>query len=171
MRHEDRRYLRGHGGVDHLERHCHSVDMPAQEPSSARRAQQTMVAARWTMGALYALAGICHLAIPQPFLSIMPRWVPYPEAVVAVTGIAELLGAASLVQSRSASLRRIAGLGLALYALCVWPANVQHMLIDLARPDAGLGLAYHVPRLAAQPLLIWLALWTGEVTRWPFAKR
>lgn len=68
-------------------------------------------------------------------------------------------------------LRRAAASGLALYALCVWPANVQHMLIDLSRAHGGLGLEYHVPRLAAQPLLIWLALWGGEVIRWPFATR
>jgi uncharacterized membrane protein len=61
--------------------------------------------------------------------------------------------------------------GLALYALCVWPANFQHLTLDLARPDGGLGLGYHVPRLLAQPLIIWLALWAGEVTEWPFARR
>ncbi len=66
--------------------------------------------------------------------------------------------------------RKAAGWGLALYALCVWPANVQHMLLDLARPE-GLSLAYHVPRLAAQPLVIWLALWTGAVIDWPFRRR
>ncbi|WP_420006885.1 hypothetical protein [Tsuneonella aeria] len=47
----------------------------------------------------------------------------------------------------------------------MWPANVQHMLNDLALREGGgsggLGLGYHVPRLVAQPALIWLALWTG----------
>ena len=32
-------------------------------------------------------------------------------------------------------------------------------------PDGGWGMAYHVPRLAAQPLLIWLALWTSKEGR------
>jgi hypothetical protein len=45
------------------------------------------------------------------------------------------------------------------------------MLLDLARPDHGLGLGYHVPRLLAQPAIVWLALWVGEVTDWPFARR
>ena len=63
------------------------------------------------------------------------------------------------------ALRRAGGIGLALYALCVWPANVNHMLIDLARTDGGgLPLAYHLPRLAAQPLLIWAALWAAGVS-------
>jgi uncharacterized membrane protein len=57
---------------------------------------------------------------------------------------------------------------LAAYALCVWPANFQHMMLDMARADHGLGLWYHLPRLAAQPLLIWLAVWVGEAIDWPF---
>ena len=87
------------------------------------------------------------------------------------TGVAELLGSAALLQPLSAQLRRVGGVGLALYALCVWPANMNHFAIDMARPDGGLGLAYHVPRMIAQPILIWLALWVGDVTDWPFRRR
>lgn len=101
----------------------------------------------------------------------MPGWVPAPGAVVWGTGIAELAGAAGLVQPFSPALRRAAGIGLALYALCVWPANANHMLMDMARADGGWGLAYHVPRMFAQPLVIWAALWAGEATDWPFARR
>lgn len=119
---------------------------------------------------LYAAAGILHLAWPQPFLAIVPAWVPAPEAVVALTGLAEIAGAIGLLQNRSDRLRRAAGWGLAAYALCVWPANWQHMLIDLARSDSGLGLAYHIPRLAAQPLLVWLALWVSDITDPPLRK-
>jgi uncharacterized membrane protein len=101
----------------------------------------------------------------------MPLWVPLPEQVVALTGVAEGLGAVALLQPWSACLRKAGGVGLALYALAVWPANVQHLLLDLARPDGGWGLGYHVPRLAAQPVLIWLALRTGGVTDWPLRRR
>lgn len=127
--------------------------------------------ARWLLVAFYAVAGALHLIAPHPFVSIVPRWAPAPDLVVALTGVAELLGAAGLAQARYPALRRAAGWGLALYALCVWPANFQHMLIDLARPGRGLPLAYHVPRLAAQPLLIWLALWVGAAIDWPFRRR
>jgi len=62
--------------------------------------------------------------------------------------------------------RRWAGWGLAAYALCVWPANFHHMQIDMARPGHGLGLGYHIPRLAAQPLIIAWALWaSGALVR------
>jgi uncharacterized membrane protein len=117
--------------------------------------------ARLLLAAFYAVAGVLHLVLPQPFVAVTPPWVPEPGLVVALTGVAELLGAAGLAQGYSPALRRSAGWGLAAYALCVWPANFQHMALDLVRADGGLGLAYHVPRLAAQPLLIWLALWAG----------
>lgn len=127
--------------------------------------------ARWALVLFYGLAGVLHLISPRPFVSIVPPWVPAPEIVVALTGIAEIAGALGLAQRKSPRLRAAAGWGLALYALCVWPANVQHMLIDLARASGGLPLAYHIPRLAAQPLLIWLALWAGGATDWPFRPR
>ena len=125
---------------------------------------------RWVLALGYAAAGYFHLAHPRPFLAITPSWVPAPAAVVAWTGVAELIGAVALVQPWSSALRRSAGWGLALYALCVWPANFQHFALDMARADHGLGLGYHVPRLLAQPIIIWLALWAGEATDWPFAR-
>ena len=120
---------------------------------------------------LYVVAGIAHLVAPQPFLTIMPDWVPEPEAVIFWTGIAELCGAFGLAQSVRPDLRKAAAIGLAAYAVCVFPANIRHFAMDMARPDLGLGLAYHVPRMFAQPVLIWLTLWAGRVIDWPFTRR
>ena len=122
----------------------------------------------WVLAFFYAVAGYFHLVSPEGFLAIMPEWVPFPEQVVLWTGIAELLGAAGLVQPWSPRLRKAAGIGLALYALCVWPANINHFALDMARADGGFGLAYHVPRMIAQPIIIWLALWVSGTTNWPF---
>jgi uncharacterized membrane protein len=116
---------------------------------------------RVTLALFYAAAGYAHLAQPEPFLLITPDWVPYPEAVVFWTGIAEIAGALALIQPFAPRLRQAAGWALALYALCVWPANINHFAMDMARPDGGLGLVYHVPRMLAQPMLIWLAIWVG----------
>jgi uncharacterized membrane protein len=118
-------------------------------------------ALRWLLAAFYFIAGVLHIARPAPFLMIMPEGVPFPEAVVLWTGVAEILGAIGLAQGVSLPLRRAAGWGLALYALCVWPANIHHFALDMAKPGGGLGLAYHVPRMIAQPAIIWLALWVG----------
>lgn len=117
---------------------------------------------RWVLAVFYALAGTIHLIRPAPFLTIMPGWVPAPEAVVLLTGVTEILGAVGLAQPFSPGLRRAAGWGLALYALCVWPANINHFSLDMARADGGLGLSYHVPRMIAQPMIIGLALWVGD---------
>lgn len=125
---------------------------------------------RWLLATFYAVAGYFHLAAPGPFLQIMPEFVPYPEQIVFWTGIAEFAGAAGLVQPFSEKLRRAAGICLALYALCVWPANINHMLIDFAREDGALGAAYHYPRMVAQPILIWLALWVSGATNWPLRR-
>ncbi|WP_324074167.1 MAG: DoxX family protein [Erythrobacter sp.] len=117
---------------------------------------------RWILAVFYFAAGVVHLIKPAPFLTITPDWVPAPEAVVLLTGVAEILGAIGLVQPFSARLRQAAGWGLALYALCVWPANINHLLMDMGRADGGLGLAYHVPRMFAQPVIIWLAWWVSR---------
>jgi uncharacterized membrane protein len=114
---------------------------------------------RLLLVALYLAAGVMHLTRPEPFIAITPPWVPAAPLVITLTGLAELAGAIGLLQGWSPALRRAAGWGLAAYALCVWPANVQHMLLDLTHH--GLSLAYHVPRLAAQPLLIWAAPWAA----------
>jgi uncharacterized membrane protein len=128
-------------------------------------------ALRWLLALFYLLAGIAHLRTPEPFLSITPAWVPEPALVVLLTGVAEIAGAIGLAQGWSQPLRRAAAIGLAAYAVCVFPANIHHCALNMARPDGGLGLGYHVPRMLAQPVIVWLALWVGEVTEWPLPRR
>ncbi|CAM4018072.1 Methylamine utilization protein MauE [Novosphingobium lubricantis] len=131
----------------------------------------TRILVRTVLALLYLAAGIIHIARPEPFVAITPGWMPAPHAVVLWTGIAELLGAAGLLQGFSLPLRRAAAIGLALYAVCVFPANINHFIMDMARDDHGLGLAYHIPRMVLQPVLVWIALWSGGVTNWPFFPR
>ncbi|MET0250376.1 MAG: DoxX family protein [Sphingobium sp.] len=124
--------------------------------------------ARLLLAGAYAFAGVAHLARPAGFVAITPEWVPAPETVVALTGIAELAGAAGLMVPR---LRPAAGVGLALYALCVWPANINHAVNGITLGGVQLGWAYHAPRLALQPLIIWWALWASGAIDWPFRRR
>ena len=121
------------------------------------------VAARWVLATLYFVAGVIHLAMPAPFLLITPDWVPYPRAVILGTGLCEIAGALALP---TRGLRRLAGGALALYAVCVVPANIKHA----TGGGMQLGLWYHVPRLALQPVLVWWALFAGEVVDWPFRR-
>lgn len=115
----------------------------------------------------YFIAGLAHLRSPGGFVAITPSWVPFPYEMVVFTGIAEIAGAIGLMLPR---FRYAAGIGLALYALCVWPANFNHAVGDIAIGGRNLSWWYHGPRLAFQPVFIWLALWVGNVTEWPFRK-
>ncbi|RVQ68707.1 hypothetical protein EKN06_00275 [Croceicoccus ponticola] len=151
--------------------------MNLKKPPRVTNSRNTRLraAARWLLAIFYGFAGVAHLASPAPFLKIMPNWVPWPGPVVFLTGVAELLGAIALLQPMSMRLRQMGAIGLAAYALCVWPANVNHMVMDFTRPD-GAWIerslwAYHVPRMLLQPVLIWLALWSGGVIDWPRRQR
>jgi uncharacterized membrane protein len=105
-----------------------------------------------------------HFTATDRILLIVPAWVPSPRLVVLATGLCEIAGAAALLVPR---LRRAAGLMLALYALCVFPANIRHAVEGIDVPGLPGGWWYHGPRLAFQPVLIWLALYAGDLIDWP----
>ena len=133
-------------------------------PPARQTAPRT--AARWLLALGYLVAGVAHLRSPAGFIQITPAWVPDPPLVILLTGLAELAGAVAL--AAIPRLRRAAGIGLALYAVCVFPANINHAFNHIALGGTALGWWYHAPRFALQPVLVWLALWTGGVTDWPF---
>jgi len=116
--------------------------------------------ARLTIAPLYLLAGAIHIARPDLFMQVMPPALPYPLVIVVLTGAAEIAGAVGLFVPRT---RAAAGVALALYAVCVYPANILHAVHDLST-GTGLGWAYHYPRLFAQPFICWWALAAGGLT-------
>jgi len=125
-------------------------------------------AMRWVLAAFFVAAGIAHLSAPEPFLKITPDWVPFAPQVIFVTGLCELAGSAALVTK---PLRKWAGIALALYALCVWPANIKQALDHIVLPHIPDSWWYHGPRLAFQPVLIWWALFCADVIDWPWRWR
>jgi uncharacterized membrane protein len=128
-------------------------------PSGTRLSGADM--ARLTIAPLFVLAGIVHLAWPGFFAPMMPAVVPDPHAVILLTGMAEIAGAIGLFVP---CVRTLAGVMLALYAVCVYPVNIMHAVHDLST-GTGLGWTYHYPRLFAQPLICWWALAAGGLTR------
>lgn len=120
---------------------------------------------RHTMAAFYLIAGAAHLTMTDTFLRIVPDWVPFPRVVVLLTGGCEIAGGGALVSRR---FRRLAGVMLALYAVCVFPANIKHAIDDRHRPAGPANSWYHGPRLAFQPVLVWWALFCAGVIDWPF---
>jgi uncharacterized membrane protein len=127
---------------------------------------------RWLLAAAYAFAGYKHVTAPAGFIAITPGWVPDPALVVRVTGWCEVAGAIGLmVPPRLIGWARpAAGVGLALYALCVWPANINHAVNNIPLGGVHLSWCYHGPRLLAQPVIIWVALWASGVIDWPFRR-
>jgi len=119
---------------------------------------------RGAMGAFYLGAGILHIVLPGKFLPIVPAWVPFPYETILATGGCEILGGAALGFGRSAPL---AGIMLALYACCVFPANIKHAVEGIDLPPMPDSWWYHGPRLAFQPILVWWALFCAGVIDWP----
>ena len=92
-------------------------------------------------------------------MRIVPPWIPWPRAVVLVSGVLELAGAVALLWRPS---RRLAGWGLFALTLAVTPANLymlQHAA-QFAVPYWALVL-----RLPLQVALLVLILWSTAASR------
>ena len=132
------------------------------------RVESARTIGRVVLAVSYFVVGVFHLRATDGFAAIVPAWVPAPHAVVIATGCCELLGAVALLTRR---LRRLAGIMLALYAVCVFPANINQAVEHIPIGGVVLGWGYHLPRFAFQPVLVWWALFCGGVIDWPFHRR
>jgi uncharacterized membrane protein len=123
---------------------------------------------RYFLAAFYLGAGALHVIATDKFQLIVPQFVPFPHEVVIATGLCEIAGAFALLTER---LRWLGGVMLAVYAFCVWPANIKQAIEGISVPPIPDTWLYHGPRLALQPVLIWMALFGGRVIDWPFRPR
>lgn len=73
----------------------------------------------------FFFGGLGHFFATDFFTSIVPPYIPYPEVMVYISGVCELLGAAGILLT---PLRRVAGFGLFMLTLAVSPANI-HMFL------------------------------------------
>jgi uncharacterized membrane protein len=112
----------------------------------------------WLACALFVGAGVSHLVNPKVFLAIMPPHIPEPEWMVAISGIAEILGGIGIVVPAT---RPFARWGIVALLIAVFPANV-YMATNHIQPD-GLKIPSILLwlRLPLQPLIIW---WIIAVT-------
>jgi len=122
---------------------------------------------RWLLGAFFAAAGVAHLRAPEALLSITPDWVPFAPQVIFLTGLFELAAALALV---TGPLRKWAGIALALYAVCVFPANIKHAFDGIDISPLPSSWWYHGPRLALQPVIVWCALFCSGAIDWPWRR-
>jgi uncharacterized membrane protein/tetratricopeptide (TPR) repeat protein len=98
---------------------------------------------RWVLAVFFVVAGVNHFRTPGIYLGMMPPWVPWPAAVNALVGVAEMLGGLGLV---FAPTRWAAGWGLIALLVAIFPANVH------------VALQGRMPGFDFLPLTLWLRL-------------
>lgn len=116
-------------------------------------------AALVVVAAFFAFAGVMHFVNPDPFVGIVPKWLPGAYALVIVSGAFELLGGIGALVPRT---RALAGLGLAALLIAVLPANVYMAIHQVPFGGRALGPAALVGRLLLQPLLLAWVLWCTQ---------
>lgn len=116
------------------------------------------------LSVLFIGAGVLHFIFPARYAAIVPAALPYPVALVYLSGVAQIAGGVGVLIP---PLRRAAGWGLIALLVAIFPANVQ-MLVSAERANASRwALILLVARLPLQALLI---AWVWRVTRrhrWP----
>jgi len=109
---------------------------------------------RFLLAALFIFSGVSHFIRPEYFVPIVPPYLPAPEALVAVSGAAEIAGGIGLLIPR---FTRMAAWGLVALLIAVFPANL-HMAFHPEQfpqvPSAALWV-----RLPIQGVLIAWAWW------------
>lgn len=95
------------------------------------------------------LAGVMHFITPGFYLAMMPPWLPAHGTLVALSGVAEILGGVGVMTARW---HRAAGIGLLVLLVAVFPANIQMLLNarDAGAPELVLWI-----RLPLQLFFLW----------------
>ena len=102
-------------------------------------------------------AGLDHLVNPEFYLSIMPPIFPMHSEAVLISGVLEIVGGIAVLM---AGLRRVAGWGIFVLLIAVYPANIYMALYPELFPSIHLGFLYF--RLPLQFLFLY---WAYSVTR------
>jgi uncharacterized membrane protein len=78
------------------------------------------------LAVFFIAAGANHFLSPEVYLPLMPPYLPWPRALVFLSGVAEVIGGIGVVLPKS---RWLAGWWLIAVLGAVFPANV-HMLVN-----------------------------------------
>ena len=112
-------------------------------PEAGEREAKRLGLAGWALAVFFTAAGANHFRTPAIYLGMMPPWLPWPEAMNAISGAAEMLGGIGLVVPRT---RRLAAWGLIALLVAVFPANLH------------VALQGRMPGTDFSPLVLWLRL-------------
>jgi uncharacterized membrane protein len=109
---------------------------------------------RWLLGVFFVLAGLAHFARPDFYARIVPPYLPWPLALVYLSGACEVvLGALVLVPRCAAP----AAWGLIALLVAVFPANIHMALNPDLYPEFSPAALW--VRLPLQGVLIAWAYW------------
>lgn len=122
---------------------------------------------RIALSLFFVGAGGLHFRATDAFAAIVPDWTPYPREIVIATGALEVIAGLALLVPK---LRWWAGIVLATYAVAVFPANIKHAFDPVVLPPLPDSWWYHAPRLALQPVIVWLCLYAAEIIDWPWRR-
>jgi uncharacterized membrane protein len=117
---------------------------------------------RWVRGScgpFFVVAGAMHFLKPGTYTRIMPPWLPAPQVLIYLSGIAEAGGGAALVRP---STRRWGGWWLAATLVAIFPANLHMAMHPDQYRDVPCGRTALLARLPFQGLFIW---WVLEAAR------
>jgi uncharacterized membrane protein len=109
------------------------------------------------LAGLLATSATLHFLRPKPFISMVPRSLPRPDLLVAVSGAAEL-GCAALIAVPC--LRPFGGVAAAIVFVAVFPANVS-----MAMRSGHRARWYQVIAWLRLPLQLPLVMWALRVAR------
>lgn len=125
-------------------------------------------AARLLLGAFLIAAGVAHLLIADEFYAQVPSWMPLPAAVVAVSGVIEIvLGAATLLARKH---RQFVGGVVAAWFIVIVVGNVYQATAGIDAFGLRSDTARWV-RVGAQPLLVAWAWWATRRRSRPSQQR
>jgi uncharacterized membrane protein len=109
----------------------------------------------------YVVAGSIHFIHPEPYIRIMPPYLPWHSQLVAISGFFEILGGLGLLFAPS---RRTAAWGLVALLIAVFPANLFMAMNPVETGSASISPLLRWGRLPLQALLIWWVLWCSSFT-------
>lgn len=116
------------------------------------------VALVYLQATFYTFAGAMHFISPAAYRPMMPPYLPAPELLIGLSGVAEVVIGLGLFWRRS---RAAAGWGVVALLLAVWPANLHIAMGNVPVFGAAEGAgALNWVRFAFQVPLMVLAWWS-----------
>lgn len=115
--------------------------------------------ALFAASALYVAAGSMHFLKPAPYVRIMPPFLPWPLALVYISGAAEIAGGLGLLPVAT---RRAAAWGLVALLVAVFPANIHMAIANVQVTAKPIPPILLWARLPLQVFLIWWVLWASK---------